>query len=179
MTVRVKIITIVAILIVIILLTVAFVVTNISTMIKNSNELRKEKENSATLKSRLDELLAVRDKYNLLEAEYSKYSLQVPQKNDMSIFTNEINDIAKYSDVNINSINYSEKAASEEEEKLGLASIEASLIVEGSYYNIMNFLNTMEKMTRIVKVNNLVLQTAEDDYENINANINIEMYYKN
>ena len=179
MTVRVKIITIVAILIVIILLTVAFVVTNISTMIKNSNELRKEKENNATLKSRLDELLAVRDKYNLLEAEYSKYSLQVPQKNDMSIFTNEINDIAKYSDVNINSINYSEKAASKEEEKLGIDSIEASLIVEGSYYNIMNFLNTMEKMTRIVKVNNLVLQTAEDDYENINANINIEMYYKN
>jgi hypothetical protein len=43
----------------------------------------------------------------------------------------------------------------------------------------MNFLNTIEKMTRIVKVNNLVFQTTEDDYENINANINIEMYYKN
>lgn len=179
MTIRVKIIAIVAILVVIILLTVAFVVTNISTMIKNSNELGIEKENSVTLKSRLDELLAVRDKYNLLEAEYSKYLLQLPRENDMSIFTNEINDIAKYSDVNISSINYSEKAASKEEEKLGLSSIEASLIVEGSYYNIMNFLNTIEKMTRIVKVNNLVFQTTEDDYENINANINIEMYYKN
>lgn len=179
MTIRVKIIAIVAILVVIILLTVAFVVTNISTMIKNSNELGKEKENSVTLKSRLDELLAVRDKYNLLEAEYSKYLLQLPRENDMSIFTNEINDIAKYSDVNISSINYSEKAASKEGEKLGLSVIEASLIVEGSYYNIMNFLNTIEKMTRIVKVNNLVFQTTEDDYENINANINIEMYYKN
>ncbi|MDD3628566.1 MAG: type 4a pilus biogenesis protein PilO [Actinomycetota bacterium] len=179
MTIRVKIIAIVAILVVIILLTVAFVVTNISTMIKNSNELGIEKENSVTLKSRLDELLAVRDKYNLLEAEYSKYLLQLPRENDMSIFTNEINDIAKYSDVNISSINYSEKAASKEGEKLGLSVIEASLIVEGSYYNIMNFLNTIEKMTRIVKVNNLVFQTTEDDYENINANINIEMYYKN
>jgi len=179
MTIRVKIIAIVAILVVIILLTVAFVVTNISTAIKNSNELGIEKENSVTLKSRLDELLAVRDKYNLLEAEYSKYLLQLPRENDMSIFTNEINDIAKYSDVNISSINYSEKAASKEGEKLGLSVIEASLIVEGSYYNIMNFLNTIEKMTRIVKVNNLVFQTKEDDYENINANINIEMYYKN
>jgi Tfp pilus assembly protein PilO len=179
MTIRVKIIAIVAILVVIILLTVAFVVTNISTAIKNSNELGIEKENSVTLKSRLDELLAVRDKYNLLEAEYSKYLLQLPRENDMSIFTNEINDIAKYSDVNISSINYSEKAASKEGEKLGLSVIEASLIVEGSYYNIMNFLNTIEKMTRIVKVNNLVFQTTEDDYENINANINIEMYYKN
>ncbi|MDD5600691.1 MAG: type 4a pilus biogenesis protein PilO [Actinomycetota bacterium] len=179
MTIRVKIIAIVAILVVIILLTVAFVVTNISTMIKNSNELGIEKENSVTLKSRLGELLAVRDKYNLLEAEYSKYLLQLPRENDMSIFTNEINDIAKYSDVNISSINYSEKAASKEGEKLGLSVIEASLIVEGSYYNIMNFLNTIEKMTRIVKVNNLVFQTTEDDYENINANINIEMYYKN
>ena len=80
MTIRVKIIAIVAILVVIILLTVAFVVTNISTMIKNSNELGIEKENSVTLKSRLDELLAVRDKYNLLEAEYSKYLLQLPRK---------------------------------------------------------------------------------------------------
>jgi Tfp pilus assembly protein PilO len=178
MTTRVKIIIIVAILAVIILLSVALITTGVFAVAKNSAELEKEKENNITLKSRLNDLLIVRDDYNLLEAEYSKYSLQLPGENDMSIFTNEIYDIAGYSDVNIKSINYSEKAAYKGEEKRGLSIVEASLTIEGSYYNIMNFLNTMERMTRIVKVDSVVLQASEGNYENISGNISIKMYYK-
>jgi Tfp pilus assembly protein PilO len=177
MTTRVKIIIIVAILVVIILLSVVLITTNVFAVSKNSEELEKEKENNAAIKSRLNELLIVRDEYNLLDAEYRKYSLQLPGENNMSIFTNEIYDIAGYSDINIKSINYSEKAASKGEEKLGLSVVEANLTIEGSYYSIMNFLNTMERMTRIVKVDNFVLQAPEGDFENISGNIGIKMYY--
>lgn len=178
MSTRIKIIIILAVLLVIILLTVLIVVPNISVSTRNNAALEKEKEDNIALRNRLNELLIIRDEYYSLDAEYRKYSLQLPSENDMSIFTNDIYDIAKYSDVNIQSMSYTEKTASKEEEKLGLSVIEASLIVEGSYHNIMNFLNAMERMSRIVKVDNLILQTTIDNYENINAYINIKMYYR-
>ena len=178
MTIRLKIIIILAILLVIILLTVLVIVPNISSSTKNSAAIVKEKEDNITLKNRLNELLIIRDEYYLLNAEYRKYSLQLPSENDISIFTNEIYDIAQYSDVDVRSISFSEQSVTEEDEKLGLSTINASLIIEGSYYNIMNLLSAMERMPRIVKVANIVLQSTTDNYESINAYMTIKLYYR-
>jgi type IV pilus assembly protein PilO len=178
MDTRLKIIIIIAILVVIILLGVLVALPNTRTGIKNSIDIEKEKEENIALKNRLNELLAMRDEYHLLNAENQRYILQLPPENDISIFTNEIYDIAGYSFVNIHSIGYSEKSPGKEEEKLGLAVIEASISLEGSYYNIMAFLNAMERMPRIVKVDNIIMQASSDNHEIINAYINIKFYYR-
>lgn len=165
------------ILVVIILLTAFVAIPNLSTSIKNSAAIEKEKLDNKTLNEKLGELLLSRDEYNLLNAEYQKYLLQLPSENDISIFTNEIYDIAEYSNVGIYSIDYIEKKASEEEEGLGLAIVEADLILQGSYYNIMNFINTMERMPRIVKIENLIIQSTEEKYDNLSAYVKARLYY--
>lgn len=178
MSIRIKIILIIVVLLVTILLVAFIIVPSLNASINKSASIEKEKENNRTLNERLSNLLSIREKYHLLNAEYQKYSLQIPSENDISIFTNEIYDIANYSNIEIYSIDYSEGVVSDQEEEMGLVIIEANLIINGSYYNILNFINTLEKIPRIAKIERLVIQSSQDKYENLSANIKIEMYYK-
>ncbi len=178
MNIKIKIIIIIAIFLVIVLLTVLVLVPNLTASIKNNASIEREKEENKALMENLNNLILVRDEYHLMNAEYQKYSLQLPTGGDNSIFTNEIYDIASYSDVDIYSINYSEKTVSEEEEKMGLVITEADLIIDGSYYDILNFINTVEKIPRIAKVNKIIIQSTGSEYEYLSANIRIELYYK-
>ena len=108
-----------------------------------------------------------------------KYSLQLPSENNISIFTNEVYDIANFSNVVIYSIDYSDKpSVAEEEEKSGKATIEANLILQGSYYDVMNFIKTIERMPRIVIIKDIVIQSNEDNPENLSAYITAELYYE-
>jgi len=176
---KTKIIFIAAIFLVSALLVFLFIIPNLSTGIRTNAAIEKEREDNKAFNQTLEELLLIRDDYYALSAGYQKYSLQLPSENDISIFTNEIYDIANYSNVAIYSIDYSERLdVVEGEKKPEKTIIEASLILQGSYYNIMNFIKTMERMPRIVIVEDIILQSAEDDYENLSVYITALLYYE-
>ncbi len=172
----IKIILIVVFLIISVLLVILFIIPNMSTSVKKSAELEQEKEYHSSNVTRLHELELVRDEYNSLDAAYQKYSMQIPSENDLDVLTNEIYDIAAYSGVVITSIDYVETVTAEEEEKPEKI-IEANFALEGSYYNIINFIRTIEKMPRIVIVENIVIQSTEDEYETLSAYVSTKMYY--
>ncbi len=172
----VKIIFIVVFFIASVLLLILFVIPNLSTSIEASVLIEAEKENNKIFIDRLDELLLIRDEYNVLNAEYQKDSMQIPSENDISFFTNEVYEIAKYSSVSIYSVDYTEKiiiGEDKEEQEL----INVDIVLEGSYYNIVNFIKTIEKMPRIAVIENIVLQSYEDNYERLNAYISAKLYY--
>lgn len=175
-----KIIFIIIALTAIALLLILYIVPNLFESIKTSETIETEREDNKDLRERLGGLLSVRDEYNALNAKYQKFSLELPSENDISIFTDEIYDIAKYANVDINSIEYTEKSISvklEEETEILIA--EVSLVLEGSYYNILNFIRTMENIPRIVTIEDVILQSPGDEYyERLSAYITAEIYYK-
>ncbi|MBU2562878.1 MAG: type 4a pilus biogenesis protein PilO [Actinobacteria bacterium] len=174
-----KIIFIIIALIAITLLLVLYIVPNLSARIETSKAIETEREDNKAFRERLGELLLVRDEYNALDAKYQKFSLELPSENDISIFTDEIYDIAKYVNVNINSIDYAEKVTSAKvKEEPEILITEVTLVLEGSYYNILNFIQTMEKMPRIVTIEDIILQSTGDEYERLSAYITAEIYYK-
>jgi len=175
---RIKIILIIMILLAIVLLTVTVLMPNLFGGINKNTSIEQEKINNQSLNEQLNKLLIVKDEYNMQNAEYQKFSLQLPLDSDISVFTNEIDDIAEYSNVDIYSIDYTEKAISEEEKKMGLVIIEVDLAINGSYYDILNFINTLEKIPRIVKIQSFIIQSTEDDYEYLNSYIKAYLYYK-
>ncbi len=176
---NVKIILIVSVFILCIVLVFLFIVPNLSTSIGTNSAIAKEREDNKTFNEMLESLLLVRNDYYALSAEYQKYSLQLPSENDISIFTNEVYDIANFSNVVIYSINYSDKSNVEEgEEESGKTIIEANLILQGSYYDVMNFIKTIERMPRIVIIKDIIIQTNEDDFENLSVYITAELYYE-
>ncbi len=176
MSVRIKIIIIIAILVVIILLTVLILIPNFTASISNSTAIEAEKQNYQTLEAQLEETMLVEDEYYLLNAEYQKYLLKLPMENNISVITNEFYDIADYSNVDIHSIDYSEGSVGDKEGEMKLNKIDADVIIVGSYYDIITFINVVEKIPRISKIMNVMIQSTEDNYEDINAYIKIEMY---
>ncbi|MEA2015621.1 MAG: type 4a pilus biogenesis protein PilO [Actinomycetota bacterium] len=176
MSTRIKIIIIVAIIIVIILLTVLVLIPNITGSIGNNTAIEAEKQNYQVLNNQLEESVAVKDEYYLLNAEYQKYLLKLPSESDISVITNELYDIADYSNVEINSIDYSEESVNLEKEKMKFNKIISDVTIVGSYYDVINFVNVIEKMPRIAKVSNVMMQSTDDNYESLNTYIKIEMY---
>src|SRR4030065_2148318 len=142
---NIKIILIVSIFILCVVLVFIFIVPNLSTSIGTNSAIAQEREDNKTFNETLDSLLLLRNDYYALSAEYQKYSLQLPSENDISIFTNEVYDIANFSNVVIYSIDYSDKPNVAEEEESGKTTIEANLILQGSYYDVMNFIKTLER----------------------------------
>ncbi len=174
----VKIISIIIIFIVSVLLLILFIIPNLSTAVETSKAIETEREDNKAFRERLEELLLVRDEYNALNAKYQKYSLQLPSESDISIFTNEIYDIAKYADVTIHSIDYVEQFTDKEErEGPEIIIMKVDLVLEGSYYNILNFVNTIEKMPRIMIIEDIILQSSEGDYERLSTYITAQLYY--
>jgi Tfp pilus assembly protein PilO len=172
----IKIILIVVFFIISALLVVLLIIPNLSTSVNASAALQQEEEYNRSYVTRLGELESVRDEYNTLDASYQKYSMQIPSENDLDVFTNEIYEIAAYSGVAVKSIDYMEIVSEEDEEKPEKV-IEASFILEGSYYNIINFIRTIEKMPRIVIIENVVMQSTQEEYETLSAYVNTKMYY--
>lgn len=176
---RIKILFIAIIFLASVALIVLFIIPNLSFSIRINTEIVKEREDNKTFNEELKNLLLVRNDYYELNAAYQKYTLQLPSENDISIFTNEVYDIAKYSYVTIYSIDYVDIPVEVEEGKEPeFAIIGADLIFAGPYYNIMNFIKTIEKMPRIVIIKDIILQSTEEDYEELNAYITVQLYNK-
>jgi len=176
---NIKIILIVSILILCVVLVFLFIVPNLSTSIGTNSAIAQEREDNKTFNEMLKSLLLTRNDYYALSAEYQKYSMQLPSENDISIFTNEVYDIANFSNVVIDSIDYSDKSSVEEgEEESGKTTIEANLILQGSFYDVMNFIKTIERMPRIVIIKDIIIQFNEGDPENLSAYITAELYYE-
>ena len=93
-----KIIFIIIALIAIVLLLVLYIMPGLSDSIGNSEAIRVERGKNEASREKLGRLLLVRDEYNIFNAEYQKFSLELPSENNLSIFTDEIYDVAKYTD---------------------------------------------------------------------------------
>jgi Tfp pilus assembly protein PilO len=176
MGVRIKIIIILAIFVVIVMLTVFVIVPNFTGSINNRTAIEAEKQNYQMLRSRLDETMLVQDEYYLLNAEYQKYLLKLPSESDISVITNELYDIAAFSNVEIHSIDYSEEYVEIKNQKMEFSKIIADVIIVGSYYDVVNFVNVIENMPRMSKILNVMVQSTDDNYESLNAFVKIEMY---
>ena len=178
-----KIIFILIALIAIALLLILYIVPNLSESIETGKAIETEREDNKAFRERLGELLLERDEYNALNAKYQKFSLELPSENDTSIFTEEIYDIEKHANVNINSIDYAEKTTSlkvkeEPGKEPEILIKEVTLALEGSYSDILHFIETLEGMPRIVTIGDITLQPTGEDYERLSVSITAEIYYK-
>lgn len=174
-----KIVFIILICVIIIFLFIFLVRPIVVTNLNLISKISEEKKVYNTLRLELSELVSLKNKYYALNAEYQKISMQLPSDCDISVLTSEIYDFAKYAGIDIQSINFEKKNITEdskkEEQKIG--KMEIDMIVEGSYYQILNFLNTIEIMPRIIKINDIIIQSGTEDYENLLAYITAESYF--
>ena len=142
--------------------------------------IAEEEERNTRLNSELDSYLEDRDDYYILNAEYQKLSMELPEKDDTLILTNELYDIAGYTGVEIDSLGFTEESIEEEElRNTPTKAITINMVLEGSYYETLNFINTIEIMPRIMKVEDIIMQSPTDDYDNLLTFVNARTYFVN
>ena len=142
--------------------------------------LTEEKAKNITLNSELDNYITARDDYYLLNAEYQKLNMELPEKSDLSILTNELYEIARYTVVEIENISFSEKKIDEEELKITPSKeITIDLILRGSYYEILNYINTMEIMPRLIKIEDVIAQTSGNENNDLLVFVIAKTYFAN
>lgn len=152
-------------------------------LLRSSNHLTRiieEEERNTRLNSELDSYLEDRDRYYLLNAEYQKLAMELPDKDDTLILTNELYEIAKHTEVEINNLTFTEAKIEEDELKIiPTKEISIDIVLEGSYYEVLNYINTMEIMPRIIIVENIIIQGQPDDFENLLTFVNAKTYFIN
>jgi len=143
-------------------------------------QLTEEKAENITLNSELDNYVSARDDYYLINAKYQKLNMELPEKSDLSILTNELYEIARYTIVDIENISFNEKKINEDElRKTPVKEIEIDMVLRGSYYEILNYINTMEIMPRLIKIEDVVVQASGGDHDNLLALIVAKTYFAN
>ncbi len=178
----IKLIIVFIVFIAIVFVVIFFLIPNLTSNSESAALVIEERQKNQDLKSELKRLVVIREDYNELKAINEKLALQLPSEHDLSIVTNELYEIARISRVVINSISYSEVIIKKSDEKKKTVKddvliFEANLQITGSYYNILNYIYTLELMPRISIIEDIVIQTDTDDYEDLVALINFQSYY--
>jgi Tfp pilus assembly protein PilO len=152
-------------------------------LISSGNHLvriKEEEGKNRQLNAELDNYIDEKDRYYLLNAEYQKLSMEFPDSNDVSVLTDEFYEIARYTGINISSLTFTESDIKEDKlTKTPAREIVVDIAIEGSYYESLNFVNTIEIMPRIVKAENMIMQAPAADYNNLLTFITAKTYYKN
>ena len=139
-----------------------------------------EKERNISLNAELDHYLLVRGQYYLLNAEYQKLAMELPDNDDTLILTNELYEIARYTEIEIMMLDFKENIIPEDELKvLPVKEISINMVLEGSYYQILNYINTIEIMPRIMKVEDIIMQSASSESDDLLIYITAKTYFKN
>lgn len=142
--------------------------------------ITEEEERNDSLNTELDNYLEDRDDYYLLNAEYQRLAMELPDEDDILLLTNELYEIAQYTEVNISSLAFTESKIDEKDLlKTPVKEISMSLVLEGSYYQILNYINTIEIMPRIMKIEDIIMQAYSSDYDNLLTFVTAKTYFKN
>jgi len=142
--------------------------------------IAEEEERNSRLNSELDSYMEDMDKYYINNAEYQKLAMEFPEKDDTLILTNELYEIAGHTGVEIESLSFSEEPIEKKEIRNTPAKeVSIDIVLEGSYYETLNFLNTIEIMPRIIKTEDIIMQTPTDDHNSLLTFISARTYFVN
>lgn len=111
---------------------------------------------SASLQSTLDRLLDLKKKQPQLTVERDFLSAKVPANPDLEVFIRAANDLSVESGLDWISIAPAEPAPGAS----GISEIRMTVQLAGGYYQVLDYLNRMEDMSRLVVLDSIQVNTG-------------------
>lgn len=175
----IKIIVVVLVFIAIVFTAIFFLIPGVNNASSRAAALEEQKESFNNLIQEQQRLKEFVEEVNVLKARNEILSLKLPYEHDISILTNELYEIARISDIQINSIDHVEiritDAEGEDESPINI--FETDMVLQGSYYNILNYIYTLEIMPRISIIENIIIQSDNEDHEILSIFLTFRSYY--
>ncbi len=154
----------IAIIIILILSIIGVFVLLIMPLAKGNTDLTlkiaENNKNKIEFERNIKAYTEIKSRYYILNARLDKYNTQLPFSVNIPVLTEQIYEIEKYSGIKISSINFQDIAS-----PIGtvlqspIGSINIKLIMTGSYYQTLIFLNTLEIMPRLVKIGSISINS--------------------
>ncbi|MCG9479655.1 MAG: type 4a pilus biogenesis protein PilO [Actinomycetia bacterium] len=175
MTNTLRILIIVIIIVVMLAVFLVFIMPALRTNMGTQNSIQEQRQTNRQLAERINQLSGLKDRFNILYAQYQKYSVELPSKTDIQVLTNEIYNIAQFADVDIQSVNYNEVDAGDQEE---IMAIDINITVKGTYYDLLVFLKALESMPRSISLDSTELGLAAEGYPDMIGLVYGRTYYQ-
>lgn len=167
--------TIVLTLIAIIILSIFAINPTLSTIAN----LRKQAEDAKFVKEKLDQKISnlslLQTKYNSIRSDLPIIYESIPQKSEVPKLTGQIQSIAQKSNLLIVSFQATEINPFS---KNILSYYPFNISAKGNYQNIMNFLNQLITMQRIVTISNISINQISSESTDLQANIKGLVFFK-
>ncbi len=178
-----KIILIVVIFIIAIFVVLVFVRPSIIRNDELLSKISEEQEKNVDLNSEINTYLLARDNFYMVNAEYEKLSMELPVENDLSVLTNEFYEVGQYTGVEIQSVSYEQIIVVEVEKEgpvqaIPVEQIKVDLVISGTYYQILNFINTIERVPRIIKIEDVLVQVSGLEYEELTGYLRAKTFFE-
>lgn len=175
----VKIIIVVVVFIAIVFTAIFFLIPGINNATRRAAALEEQEESYNNLVREQKRLREFMEEVNILKARNEILSLKLPYKHDISILTNELYEIARISDIQINTIDHVEiqTSAAGEKDESPVNIFETDMVLQGSYYDLLNFIYTLEIMPRISIIENIIVQSDNEDHEILSVFLTFRSYY--
>lgn len=134
---------------------------------KKQQEESKYKEAEATL----TRLKAAKKEAPEIEAKLVTLSKRMPEEPEMPSLLVELQDVANEAGIDFVSIKPSPPAVKETKDKKKYSEIPLSISLEGSFFDVVDYLYRLEKMPREIKVKNISVVTTLDDYPDLTVEL--------
>ena len=148
-------------------------------------ELKESRNQIATLSSKKDSLVKLNKNKIGMDEVYKKARNIVPEKKETTAFLSELGTAAAQNQVSIKSIDITEPQPDKKnedtnnqkkEDKSPYNKLGFNIILNSDFLPQLNFLNTMESLSRFTNITSLTMSIKEDNL--IECKINGEIYYK-
>lgn len=141
--------------------------------------LRKQVEDAKFVKERLDQkinnLSLLQTKYNSIQTDLPVIYEAIPQKSEAPKFTGQIQSIAQKSNLSITNFQATEITPFS---KNLFSYYLFSMSAKGDYQNIMNFLNQLISMQRIITVSNIDINQITTESTQLQVNMRGQVFFK-
>ena len=90
--------------------------------------------------------------------------------------------MGKYTGIEVQSLSYEEVILTQGQENepavIPVKQIKIDLVISGTYYQILNFVNTIERVPRIIKIEDILVQVLGEDHDSLIAYIRARTFFE-
>ena len=169
--------------IIVLVLIIAVLFVFLTLPIYNSNaklisQIMQNSQLKITYENNIKSLLKSKSNFYMYNALFDKYNTQIPLNGNISILTDQIYELEKYSGVKIKAISFKDLDIKNKSNKPNEEDVIGNVIIDlnanGTYYQILTFINALEIMPRFIKIEAISLKTlnvtneSSTEYNNLN-----------
>ncbi len=151
----------------------------LSTIAKLQKELADDKFVDQRLQEKINNLLTLQKKYQLIQADIPVVLTSVPKDPQLPLLLGQIQSIAKKSNIALNNLQtFQVEAVNPEASQKNYSSFSFSISLQGNYNDLTKFLSDLVNMQRVITIDTVSINKGSEQTPALSVDILGKAYFK-